>query len=306
MENNGERKREKLALSIAGVCIMTIAAMLIVVSLKPMGEEPLVPMGEFVAREDMPETSDDRQSANDSSVLDEGFAAQGDEPVHVNTFIEVKGIYSDSAYVETYERRLDEAGNVIEFTYVGEDADLDRVHAEMAYDEYGVPTACSGDESWTQTVVEKDAAGRPLKVERVRPSGDTTVFNFVYYDDGTPRWYSIEMPEESRYFTLDENGRITSYLIEADDTALTYDVAYGGLEGQPTSSERVDMWGEVDERAAFHYDEEGQIVERDTQCGGSGSSVERYAYEEISNPSDMVRIWSRVFCRNNPLSHPTF
>lgn len=231
--------------------------------------------------------------------------------VYVNTFTEANDFIDGSVYATTYEKRLDEHGNVIGYSFVEGDSALSEIAVEMTYDDQGVPVACEGDISWYQEVLERDDEGRPLRVERAREEMGSTFFTFEYTNNGEVRRYSVEAADETQVYTIDDRGRISSFYGCYEDevgneSEISYSIAFEeDSAGRVTESVRTDLVNTGNEAASYKYDDDGQLFSWEASYGDGDLSVEEYSYERIDDPSPMVLIWSRVFNRTNPLCVPT-
>lgn len=241
-------------------------------------------------------------------------AMQRENPVYVNDFIEAEISWGDDVYSETYEKQLDEHGNVVGYSFTENESASDTTFVKMTYDDQGIATSCTceGDIVWSQTVLERDDEGRPLRVERVKEGADSTFFEFGYANDGQLSQYIIETGDEKEIYTIDERGRISSYWGSYWDdvrdglSESSYTVSYKeDSDGKVVESTRINPVNINAEMVSYEYDQDGRLAVFKGYYDDAETCVERYSYAMIDDPSPMVELWSHVFNRSNPLSVPT-
>lgn len=211
--------------------------------------------------------------------------------------------------IQSNQKTLDKFGNVVQYTR--KDGSAESQTFIMEYDNYGIPVACTGDAEWTQEVTERDDEGRPAAVARVRADGSATYFAFTYSESGGVVSYEIDAPSSFSRYTLDEEGRIIDAVTVATEDHVAVDA-----EEAATTSYALDPSGTVEiamtssqeglERSAIYsFGEDGLP----TQCNikyPDSLAVESVSYAAVESPSEMVRLWSSVFYRTNPLTVPVF
>lgn len=294
----GANMTQKLQLHFLSFTLLAIIAATVFAGCASLAPSPDKPQ----LRESIPDGQHSEQPAQNES-MDESLVA-----VSTNSFI--TETYADGAIAQyQYKREIDERGNVVSYSTNITD---EWQHFELTYDDYGIPLSCEGDTTWTQSVIEWSSDQHPAVVQRDKGELGVTTFTFEYFDDGRIKGYTIESPTRHDSYYLNGSGEIIS--------SVKTTIEENGAETSTTSSETtyeenpqnrtISMLQTNDDgsviEAQITYDEKGvpvEYVERD-ELGNSSSEVSEY--KEISNPSEMVKIWSQVFYRTNPLSVPAF